>query len=101
MSPRFGGIPRVFLDACRRHGWLPRLPATAAIYHDDLPSRPRSLPRFIPEFVMAQLQDPERLAMLPDATTRALVIVITQTGLRVRDACSLPREAAVVACAEV
>ena len=81
---------RVFLDACRRHGWLPRLPATAAIYHDDLPSRPRPLPRFIAEFVMAQLEDPEHLAMLPDATTRALVIVITETGLRANDACSLP-----------
>ena len=81
---------RVFLDACRRHGWLPRLAATAAIYHDDLPSRPRPLPRFIAEFVMAQLEDPERLAMLPDATTRALVIVITETGLRANDACSLP-----------
>ena len=81
---------RVFLDACRRHGWLPRLAATAAIYHDDLPSRPRPLPRFIPEFVMAQLEDPEHLAMLPDATTRALVTVITETGLRANDACSLP-----------
>ena len=81
---------RVFLDACRRHGWLPRLAATAAIYHDDLPSRPRPLPRFIAEFVMAQLEDPERLATLPDATTRALVIVITETGLRANDACSLP-----------
>ena len=80
----------VFLDACRRHGWLPRLPATAAIYHDDLPSRPRPLPRFIPEFVMAQLENPEHLAMLPDATTRALVIVIMETGLRANDACSLP-----------
>ena len=81
---------RVFLDACRRHGRLPRLPATAAIYHDDLPSRPRPLPRFIPEFVMAQLEDPERLAMLPDATTRALVTVLMETGLRANDACSLP-----------
>ena len=81
---------RVFLDACRRHGWLPRLAATAAIYHDDLPSRPRPLPRFIAEFVMAQLEDPEHLAMLPDATTRALVTVITETGLRANDACSLP-----------
>ena len=81
---------RVFLDACRRHGWLPRLPATAAIYHDDLPSRPRPLPRFIPEFAMAQLEDPERLAMLPDATTRALVTVLMETGLRAGDACSLP-----------
>ena len=39
---------------------------------------------------MAQLEDPERLAMLPDATTRALVIVIMETGLRANDACSLP-----------
>ena len=39
---------------------------------------------------MAQLEDPERLAMLPDATTRALVIVIMETGLRAGDACSLP-----------
>ena len=42
------------------------------------------------EFVMAQLEGPERLAMLPDATTRALVIVIMESGLRASDACSLP-----------
>lgn len=81
---------RVFLDACRRHRWLPHLPSTAALYHDDLPSRPRPLPRFIPEFVMNQLEDPERLDVLPDATTRALVVVIIETGLRASDACSLP-----------
>lgn len=81
---------RVFLDACRRHDWLARLPSTAALYHDDLPSRPRPLPRFIAEFVMNQLEDPERLAALPDDTTRALVVVIMETGLRAGDACSLP-----------
>jgi integrase len=81
---------RGFLDTCRRHDWLPGLPSTAALYHDDLPSRPRPLPRFITEFVMAQLEDPERLAVLPDATTRALVVVIMETGLRANDACSLP-----------
>lgn len=81
---------RGFLDACRRHHWLRRLPPTAALYHDDLPSRPRPLPRFIPEFVMAQLEDPQRLAVLPDSTTRALVVVIMETGLRANDACSLP-----------
>jgi len=81
---------RGFLDACRRHDWLPALASTAALYHDDLPSRPRPLPRFIAEFVMNQLEDPERLAVLPDATTRALVTVIMETGLRANDACSLP-----------
>jgi integrase len=81
---------RGFLDTCRRHDWLPRLPSTAALYHDDLPSRPRPLPRFIPEFVMSQLENPANLAALPDATTRALVVVIIETGLRANDACSLP-----------
>ncbi len=81
---------RGFLDTCRRHDWLPGLASTAALYHDDLPRRPRPLPRFITEFVMNQLEDPDRLAVLPDATTRALVVVIMETGLRANDACSLP-----------
>lgn len=81
---------RGFLDTSRRHRWLPALSSTAALYHDDLPSRPRPLPRFISEFVMGQLEDPDRLAVLPDATTRALLVVIMETGLRANDACALP-----------
>jgi integrase len=81
---------RSFLDASRRHDWLPGLASTAALYNDDLPRRPRPLPRFIPEFVMAQLERPDNLAVLPDATTRALVVVIMETGLRANDACALP-----------
>lgn len=80
---------RSFLDACRRHGWLPGLAATAAVYNDDLPRRPRPLPRFITEFVMNQLEHPDNLAALPDATTRALVVVLIETGLRANDACVL------------
>ncbi len=45
-------ILRSLLQACHRHEWLPGLPAPAALYLDELPSRPRPLPRFIPEFVM-------------------------------------------------
>lgn len=81
---------RGFLDTCRRHRWLPGLPATAALYGDDLPRRPQPLPRFITEFVMAQLEAPANLARLPDATTRALVVVLMETGLRANDACALP-----------
>lgn len=81
---------RGFLDTCRRHGWLRGLPSTAALYNDDLPRRPRALPRFISEFVMAQLEDPARLAVLSDATTRALVVVLMETGLRANDGCALP-----------
>ena len=80
---------RGFLDTCRRHEWLPALVPTAVLYNDDLPSRPRPLPRFITEFVMAQLENPTNLDRLPDHTTRALVVVITETGLRANDACAL------------
>jgi integrase len=81
---------RSFLEACRRHGWLAGLPARATIYTDELPGPARPLPRFIPEFVMAQLEDPANLARLPDDTTRHLAIVLMETGLRASDACALP-----------
>ncbi|MGH9244044.1 MAG: tyrosine-type recombinase/integrase [Acidimicrobiales bacterium] len=81
---------RSFLDTVRRHHWLPALAPTAALYNDDLPRRPRPLPRFIPEFVMNQLENPDNLAVLPDPTTRALVVVLVETGLRANDACALP-----------
>ena len=81
---------RGFLQACQRHRWLPGLAAEAVIYIDEIPPRPRPLPRFIDEFVMAQLEDPANLARLPDETTRNLLIVIMETGLRAFDACALP-----------
>jgi integrase len=81
-------VLRGFLDACHRHAWMPGLPSHAALYLDELPARPRPLPRFIPEFVMAQLEDLEHLARL-DVTTRHLLIVIQETGLRANDACAL------------
>ena len=65
------------------------LPADAVIYGDDLPRRPAGLPRFIAEEVMAQLESDTALAALPDATTRHLVIVLMETGLRAGDACRL------------
>ncbi len=51
-------ILRSFLQACHRHDWMPGLSGHAALYLDELPPRPRPLPRFIPEFVMTQLEDP-------------------------------------------
>jgi integrase len=81
---------RGFLDACRRHRWLPGLPTETVVYIDEVPRRPQPLPRFVDEFVMAQLEDPDNLARLPDQTTRNLVIVIMETGLRAFDACALP-----------
>lgn len=82
-------VLRAFLQACHRHGWMPGLPGEAVLYLDELPPRPRPLPRFIPEFVMAQLEDPDNLARLPDETTLHLLVLIQETGLRARDACIL------------
>ena len=79
---------RGFLETSRRRGWLD-LPAGAVIYHDDLPRRPAGLPRFVPEDVMAQLESDAALARLPDPTTRHLVVVLIETGLRAGDACRL------------
>ena len=81
---------RTLLDDARRHGWLPRLAASATLYHDDLPRPPKRLPRFIPEFVMGQLESEANLARISDPAVRHLVIVLIETGLRAGDACQLP-----------
>ena len=86
---------RTFLEACQRHGWLPGLAAEVAIYSDDLPRRPRALPRYIPEFVMHQIEAPDNLDRLPDHGTRALVVLLIETGLRANDACALSFDALV------
>jgi integrase len=79
---------RVFLDACRRHDWLPALPPSAVIYEEELPNRDDGLPRFVPEFVMGQLESDTNLALLP-SPARHLVVVMIETGLRIGDACTL------------
>jgi len=80
---------RSFLEANRRFGWCSGLPEGAAVYQDDLPSRDKAAPRWITEFVMAQLEDPTALEAL-EPTIRHLVILIMESGLRAGDACSLP-----------
>lgn len=80
---------RVFFDACHRHGWLPGLAPNATIYVEELPFHHDEIARFVPEFVMAQLEADASLAKLPHRTTRNLVIVLIETGLRGGDACNL------------
>lgn len=81
---------RVFFEACHRHGWLPGLAASATIYVEELPFHHDEIARFIPEFVMAQLESDEALAKIPHPTTRHLIVVMIETGLRGGDACNLP-----------
>jgi integrase len=80
---------RVFSDACHRHGWLPGLAHGAVIYVEELPCHHDKIARFIPEFVMAQLESGTALDQLPFTTTRNLVVVLMETGLRGGDACGL------------
>ncbi len=79
---------RAFLEENRRYSWVRAIPLGAVIYPDELSSHHRSLPRFIPEFVMAQLESAENLALLRPHH-RHLIVLITETGLRATDACTL------------
>ena len=71
----------------------PRLAAraahSAAIYAEELPFHHDQVARFIPEFVMAQLESAGRPGPAPVPTTRNLVVVLIETGLRGGDACGL------------
>ena len=80
---------RGFLEHNRRHRWLPEVPPTAIVFQDDLPVRDHPAPRWVPEFVMAQLENDDNLAVL-DPTARHLIVVLMETGLRANDACRLP-----------
>lgn len=80
---------RVFFDACHRHGWLAGLAPAATIYVDELPFHHEDLARYIPEFVMAQIESPDALNQMRPLTARNLLVLIIETGLRKGDACNL------------
>jgi integrase len=89
-NTRFASVVflRNFLEDNRRFLWLQGIPAQAAVYHDDIPRLEHPRPRFVSETVMAQLESDDNLAKL-DPTTRHLVVVLIETGLRAGDACEL------------
>jgi integrase len=77
---------KVFLEWGHRHNTLPGLPADAVIYEEEVSRPPDTLPQFIPEFVMAQLESDINLARLRNPTVRHLVILLMETGIRGGDA---------------
>ncbi|MCA1699513.1 MAG: site-specific integrase [Actinobacteria bacterium] len=83
---------KVFLDDVRMHRWEPELPISAVYHRGELPRQPQPLPRFIDEFVMGQIESERNLARLPDQTTRTLILLLIETGLRSVDALRLPFE---------
>ena len=86
---------KVVLDDVDRHGWV-RLRHDARYFRDELPSQSHSLPRFIDETVMRQLESDAALARLADETTITAVIVLMETGLRSQDALLLEADPVVL-----
>jgi integrase len=81
---------KVFLDDVRMLHWEPGLPVTAVYHRGELPKAPAAMPRYIDEFVMSQIETGQALDRLPDQTTRTLVRLLMETGLRSVDALRLP-----------
>ena len=86
---------RRFLEIARQHDWIDGVPATAAIYSEDIPKITSLAPRALPPFVMAQLESPDNLAKLTDPRWRLLFPLLMETGLRVNDALHLPQDCVV------
>jgi len=81
---------KVFLDDARLHDWAPGLPLNATYCRGEIPRKTQTLPRFIDEFVMGQLERDETIARLPDLTTQTAVLILMETGLRSVDCLFLP-----------
>jgi integrase len=79
----------VFLTDVRRHGWQPDLPANALVY-DDAPLSPPSAPRWIPEYLMRQMEATASLALFPTGEGRLLLRLLISCGLRLKDGRQLP-----------
>ncbi|WP_395405669.1 tyrosine-type recombinase/integrase (plasmid) [Arthrobacter sp. UC242_113] len=74
----------LFLRAAREHNWEPGLSASAGIHLGDHPRRPTALPRALPEFIMAQIEDPDMLGRL-EQPHRLMMQILIRTGLRLAD----------------
>jgi integrase len=77
------------LQAIRQHRWDDTLPTTAMFFPDDYPKRPKRLPRWLAEDVMAQVEQPANLDRWPDPAGRLVTLILIRCGMRVGDACAL------------
>lgn len=75
----------IFLRAVRQQGWEPELPSSAGVHRSDHPRLPEALPRALPEFIMAQIEDPKALEQL-EQPHRLMMQILIRTGLRLSDA---------------
>jgi integrase len=80
---------RGFLEWGHRYGELPGLANSTVLYVEEVTRPEDPLPRFVPEFIMAQLESDANLDQLPSPSVRNLVVLLMETGLRGGDACQL------------
>lgn len=80
---------KVFLEDCRRFDWAP-IRQAASVHRDDFSRVGDALPRALSEYVMAQLESDDRLAALAGDGTRAIVLLLMRTGIRIGDLIRLP-----------
>jgi len=77
---------KIFLKLCAREGWA-TVPNKELIYQEDTPQPDKHLPRYIPQFVLEQLN--QHLDALPPYIMR-MVIVHQECGRRINELCTLP-----------
>lgn len=80
------GYLRSFLEQAARESWA-SVPAAPMIFIEDYPPPKARHPRFIPQEVLAQLQ--QHLDALP-LVYRRMVIVLQECGMRISELCTLP-----------
>lgn len=75
-----------FLKECHRRSLIPNSDPQYLIYPEDIPKIPKSTPRFIPETVMAQLN--QHLHHL-DKNLQRMILIHQETGMRISELCAL------------
>jgi integrase len=76
---------RTFFDLCAREGWA-RITERLLIYSEDIPSESEVQPRFIPQNVLAQLN--QHIDALPPQIMR-MTLVLQESGMRINELCVL------------
>ena len=79
---RWLGVPNQFLDEVRQLEWEPQLRSSARFLKGELPRQVESKPRFISEFVMAQLESERALNEIRRPDMRTAIEIIMSVGMR-------------------
>ena len=87
---------RTFFDDCAMHGWNADMSPNVRLVPGDGPGFVTGLPRFISEDVMAQLEDPANIARFTDGPARNLFLIARETGKRIGEITTLPRDPVVI-----